>query len=183
MAKLAWERRPKETVPAYEAFATYLLHGPERSTANAARALGKSKTLMDRWSGQHDWALRVSAYEEHFQLGRIADTESQREEMLDDLTEIATRGFSIVKQRLAAMIDPVVIDGKEVELPNGQKLNEAMMLKPQELVALLREVIVAGKIAAGLGDPRAPESDSAKDRLRELDPEKLAELERILAPA
>lgn len=57
------ERQRNETAPAFEAFRTYLEMGPARSTAKVARALGKSKTLMDRWSKKHRWQVRVREFE------------------------------------------------------------------------------------------------------------------------
>lgn len=57
------ERQPKETSPAFDAFRTYLEMGPQRSTAKVARALGKSKTLVDRWSSRNGWSRRVAEFE------------------------------------------------------------------------------------------------------------------------
>lgn len=56
-------RLPGETAVAYEAFRTYLELGPKRSTAAAARALGKSKTLTDRWCARWHWVDRVREVE------------------------------------------------------------------------------------------------------------------------
>ena len=36
--------------------------GSKRSTAKVGRKLGKTKTLMDRWCSQWEWAERVRAY-------------------------------------------------------------------------------------------------------------------------
>jgi hypothetical protein len=57
------ERQTGETAVAFEAFRTYLEMGPSRSLAKVGRALGKSKTLMDRWSKRHAWQTRVAAFE------------------------------------------------------------------------------------------------------------------------
>jgi hypothetical protein len=57
------DRQPRETAVAFEAFRAYLELGPARSTAKVARALGKSKTLMDRWSSQWSWVERVRAFD------------------------------------------------------------------------------------------------------------------------
>lgn len=55
-----WTRRDTESNPAYEAFRTYL---QIRSNAKTAQALGKSKTLIDKWSSEHGWVERVKAYD------------------------------------------------------------------------------------------------------------------------
>lgn len=58
-----WERRDDETPMAYQAFKEYLDQGADRSTAHVARALGKSKTIMDRWSSRHEWVARSRAWD------------------------------------------------------------------------------------------------------------------------
>jgi hypothetical protein len=60
-----WARLPAESAPAYEAFEMYCQMGAERSTAAVGRALGKSKTLMDRWSSEHAWVARAAACDAH----------------------------------------------------------------------------------------------------------------------
>lgn len=57
------DRQQKETAPAYEAFRAYLEMGPARSTAKVAQALGKSKTLTDRWCKRWSWVDRVREFE------------------------------------------------------------------------------------------------------------------------
>lgn len=57
------QRQPRETAVAFDAFRTYLEQGPARSTAAVARACGKHKSLMDRWSARHDWVRRVREFE------------------------------------------------------------------------------------------------------------------------
>lgn len=57
------ERQPKETAVAFEAFRSYLEMGPTRSVAKVGEALGKSKTLIDRWSSRWSWVERVRLVE------------------------------------------------------------------------------------------------------------------------
>jgi hypothetical protein len=57
------ERQPKETAVAFEAFRCYLEMGPSRSVAKVGQALGKSKTLIDRWSSRWGWVERVRQVE------------------------------------------------------------------------------------------------------------------------
>lgn len=57
-----WERQPYETAVAFAAFVTYRDMGPSRSHARVGRKLGKSTTLMNRWSSQWSWVQRVEAY-------------------------------------------------------------------------------------------------------------------------
>ncbi len=58
-----WERQKGESAQAYEAFSTYLNMGAERSTRAVARELGKSASLIQRWSREKEWQERVRAYE------------------------------------------------------------------------------------------------------------------------
>lgn len=55
-----WARRSTETHQAYGAFRVYL---DVRSTRIVAEQLTKSEALMRRWSAEHDWVERVSAYD------------------------------------------------------------------------------------------------------------------------
>lgn len=58
-----WERQKGESTQAYEAFSTYLNMGAERSTRAVAQKLGKSASLIQRWSREKGWQERVRAYE------------------------------------------------------------------------------------------------------------------------
>jgi hypothetical protein len=59
---LAFEQQPKESDKAFTAFKAYLDMGPQRSLAAVGKQLGKSKTMMEKWSRKFDWAARVQAY-------------------------------------------------------------------------------------------------------------------------
>jgi hypothetical protein len=64
-ARPPWERRAKETNPAFEAFATYRdMSENDRSVREVARRLHKSVTLIGRWSSTHEWVARVRAWED-----------------------------------------------------------------------------------------------------------------------
>ncbi len=65
---LLFEQRPRETTKAYTAFKTYLDLGDQRSLARVASQLGKSKTLMERWSRRFDWSGRVQAHAAHLAM-------------------------------------------------------------------------------------------------------------------
>lgn len=67
------QQQPGESNVAFEAFRRYLEMGPQRSTAKVARACGKQKSLMDRWSARNKWVQRVREFEAV--ATRIADDE------------------------------------------------------------------------------------------------------------
>lgn len=64
-----WERQPRESEEAYEAFATYRDQGDDRSIRAVAARLGKSGSLISGWSSTHGWVGRIRAYNVH--LDRI----------------------------------------------------------------------------------------------------------------
>ncbi len=62
---LSFEQQPRESNKAFAAFRAYLELGPERSLVAAAEKVGKSKTLMEKWSRKFDWLARVQAHAAH----------------------------------------------------------------------------------------------------------------------
>jgi hypothetical protein len=74
---MTFEQQPKESAKAFAAFKSYLEHGPERSLALVADKVGKSKTMIERWSRKFDWPARVQAHAAH-----LADIERRTAEAL-----------------------------------------------------------------------------------------------------
>lgn len=72
---LMFERQERESAKAFAAFKTYLDLGPERSLVLVADKLGKSKTLIERWSRKYEWPARVQAHATH-----LADVERKAAE-------------------------------------------------------------------------------------------------------
>jgi len=66
------KQHPGESARAFEARQAYVTAGPDRSTAKVAQTLGKSKTLMDRWSQQWRWAEAAAEWD------RVQSEEAQR---------------------------------------------------------------------------------------------------------
>jgi len=61
-AARAFEQQPNESATAYAAFVVYRELGPKRTLLETARRLGKSGSLLGRWSQRHNWAMRVKNY-------------------------------------------------------------------------------------------------------------------------
>lgn len=59
-----WERQPKETPKPFEAFCIYRDMGVERSIRKVAAQVGKSDTLIGRWSKDNNWVERVTAWDD-----------------------------------------------------------------------------------------------------------------------
>jgi hypothetical protein len=62
---LPFEQQPKESAKAFAAFSLYLSLGPERSTREVGKQLGKSEGLIERWAAKFDWRSRVAAHAAH----------------------------------------------------------------------------------------------------------------------
>ena len=62
---LAFEQQPRESDKAFAAFSLYLSLGPERSTREVGKQLGKSEGLVERWAAKFDWRSRVAAHGAH----------------------------------------------------------------------------------------------------------------------
>src|SRR5689334_16373646 len=72
---LVFDQQPRESDKAFAAFKVYLELGPERSLVLVADKVGKSTTLMERWSRKFDWPARVQAHSAH-----LADVERKAAE-------------------------------------------------------------------------------------------------------
>ncbi len=79
----SWDRLPKETSPAWEAFRLYRDMGPERSLAKVAKECNKDSTLMARWSGRHKWVNRCADWDSHLDMIAQREREKQYKEMIE----------------------------------------------------------------------------------------------------
>ncbi len=63
----SWERQPKESPQAFEAFQAYIQVKDEGTGGirEVARRLGKSATIIGRWSDRNRWQERYRAYQNH----------------------------------------------------------------------------------------------------------------------
>jgi len=60
-----WDRQDKEGAKAFEAFACYRDMGATRSVRKVAQELGKSCTLIAKWSKRWSWGSRTVAYDRY----------------------------------------------------------------------------------------------------------------------
>lgn len=94
----SWERQPKESLKAYEAFYLYLQLGDNRSVRKVAQELSKSETLIKRWSATWSWQKRSRDYD--------ADLKRQ---------EYAAKKHEIKKMQERQMQTAVLLQRKGVE--------------------------------------------------------------------
>src|SRR5438128_2587649 len=76
MMPLPFEQQPRESSKAFAAFSLYLSLGPQRSLAAVGQKLGKSGTVIERWSSKFDWTSRVQAYAAHMAVVEREATEA-----------------------------------------------------------------------------------------------------------
>lgn len=69
--KTAWSKRRGESAQAYDAAHTYFELGPWRSIVAAAKRLGKSPSLLEKWSSKYNWVERADAFDQSEQQKRL----------------------------------------------------------------------------------------------------------------
>ena len=109
------------------AFECYRDMGAERSTAKVARALGKSKTLMDRWSGQDGWPARAGAWDAELDLRRREEFAAATVDVSRDQAETAAKirlGVDAFAQSFLADLEVYCERGEDpfADLTPSQKL-------------------------------------------------------------
>ena len=62
-----WERQPKESEQAYEAFAIYRDLGLKRSNHEVCEKLSKSRQLISKWKSAYNWDERARAWDNELQ--------------------------------------------------------------------------------------------------------------------
>lgn len=98
-----WDRLDGETPPAWQAFTTYRDMGPARSLHKVAQELSKSDALMKRWSAEHAWVLRASAWDaEQDRMWQVTLRASQRK-AVDRNVKLATDTMSMLAKAVSEM--------------------------------------------------------------------------------
>lgn len=160
--KRAWERRDgkdgrgdTESNPAYEAFRAYMR---VRSTSKVASELSKSETLIKRWSSEHDWVDRITAYDSYLanadvdgEVNRLGQSRDKVLDLMDKLTglldmvlddHITRREPPTVRWSQAANI-AAQVQRNFLLLKSDQKSSEAVV-RAEKLMERLED-LVAGR--------------------------------------
>lgn len=122
----SWERQPKESLKAYEAFYLYLQMGEDRSLRRVEQELNKSHTLIGRWSTTWKWVQRSRDYD--------ADLKRQ---------EYAAKKNEIKKMQTRQMQTAVLLQKKGVEALKNLK---AESLGAKDAKDILRFIIEGAKM-------------------------------------
>ena len=123
-----WERQPRETPQAFEAFAIYRDLGSARSVRKVGAQLGKTETLMSRWSSRWHWVRRARAYDEHLQAIALVDRDEDIRRAREQNLELAR----VAKAKVVARLNALRTD----EIQVGQLANLVKMCVELELNSL-----------------------------------------------
>lgn len=154
-----WDRRDKESDPAWAAFQTYRDMGPQRSIRKVADALGKSGTLIGQWSSRHDWPNRVKAFERWMDQETVGVWTEQLRALVEDATSVIRAFVSKTSARLAIMEDGNPIPGDVIQCVSvivRAQQNATVYLRPTagatedpeptvDVGALARELVIHGR--------------------------------------
>lgn len=136
-------RMDDESAPAYAARVAYCTMGPDRSLAAVGQKLGKSSTLMARWSAKHGWTDSARQYDAT--LARVTTTTAiaqYRAEVEENRVRYQKtgRGLHTVAGRL---------------LERLAKMTDDVELTVSDLNAIVRALMAAADLEAhalGIGD-------------------------------
>lgn len=86
-----WERQPKESEQAWEAFLSYRDMEPPRTVHAVCEKLSKSRQLITRWKSAWFWEDRVRAYDNELQKEALAKAIKERQKMNERHVTIGMR--------------------------------------------------------------------------------------------
>jgi hypothetical protein len=127
-----WERLDGESPQAFEAFALYRDMGPDRSLGKVAKQLGKSRSLMERWSVLHHWVNRSDAW----------DIEADR----------LHRGYLIAHRRDVDRRLLGIAGAMQAKMVEALRQLDASTLTARDMAAWLTATTAAQRAALGLGE-------------------------------
>ncbi|HUJ65480.1 MAG TPA: hypothetical protein VLX59_08085 [Acidimicrobiales bacterium] len=137
----AWDRQSiyGETAKAYDGFVSYRDLGPRRSIANAGRVLGKSQTVLERWSVLFAWVTRAALWDDNLEAERTAELIQQAKEMARRQAQMGVLMQAKGLEKLQSMSDDQVADLSVAEsvrlIEAGAKLEREARGLPSQIVA------------------------------------------------
>ncbi len=133
-----WDRREKESEPAYRAFLAWR-DQQRRNVAALARQLKKSQSLLWRWHRKHRWAERARAWDAHLQR----QWEEQREDLFEELMERRRRRAKEL-DGIARVLSRAGLSGAR-EVPLKPEVCVRLAERYARLVTDLEERMLAGE--------------------------------------
>lgn len=133
-----WEKLPRESYKAFEAFALYRDLGVARTLGKVAEALRKSETLIGGWSSKNRWVERAGEYDAH--MDRLRRDAAEDEVLAMRRREAALSGATAglaLKRLLGDKDDPSV-----AQLHPNQ-------LDPGDVARFIEVSVKTGRLATG----------------------------------
>ncbi len=87
-----WDRQPGEGDEAWVAFVIYRDLGADRTLKRVREELGKSDTMVERWSSTHQWVYRSAEWDKHL------DQELQKATIKEKIDYVKLREQNLIKQ-------------------------------------------------------------------------------------
>lgn len=147
-----WERQPNESEEAWEAFVLYRELGDDRSLAKVCSVLGKSDTMLDRWSSRHRWTDRVQAWDR--QLDRAVSA-AAASAVAKATAGMAERHGTQAQLTLEAVLAPIRVAVKRLR-EDPRFVGDLTLMAPGDLMDLVAKMakyvptlIMAERIARG----------------------------------
>jgi hypothetical protein len=169
---IATTRLPYESAKAYNAFRIYAEMGDKRSLRAVGQKLGKSTTIIERWSSEWKWGERIAALQvaEHDRQVAVdaqakLETARAKEQLTIRVQKRAADQFEKLHDKADELLAMPIRETKieKFTAPDG-KVYKQMIVKPAQpghLNAATRMIEAAdtlGRLAAGL-----PTSNTGKD--------------------
>jgi hypothetical protein len=153
------EQLPNESAKAYAAFVAYAEMGSQRSAAKVGQQLGKSTTIINRWSAQHRWQERVRQYDAAVLEEHNAALRAKRNQEIERLRQDALLDAKTLRQLgrgLSARLGETIKDMKAGDI------------EPKHVASLLRTVAQSLEAATDI-DAAALGVDEALEHARNTD--------------
>ena len=143
---LPFEQQPRESAKAFAAFSLYLSLGPERSTREVGKQLGKSEGLIERWAAKFDWRSRVAAHATHLAIvereaidvaarSKAAEWQTREQKLRETEWAMHERAIEAAKRGLDAYM-----------------AREKVYANLADIARMLEIASKLGRLATGLGD-------------------------------
>lgn len=121
-----WERQPKESDPAWEAFVTYRdmpeETGLKRSITRLEQNLNKSRACLGAWSSKYHWVERCRAYDQYRDDLAVAErVKKQRRRILEE-EKMDERHIGMAVQLQKLLLE--AIKNTDLENTSEKGLNE-----------------------------------------------------------
>jgi len=87
--KPLYERQEGESKQAFEGFTVYRNLGLTRNLKDVGEKLGKSHSLIKRWSSQHNWVERAQAFDEEMDKRAVLENAQLRKQMIKEHAEVS----------------------------------------------------------------------------------------------